>query len=437
MKTLFFILGVIILSTFLAATIINVPVDQPTIQEGINVAVVSDTVLVQPGTYLENINFNGKNITVASLFLTTQDTIYISQTIIDGDSIDCVVTFESGEDWTSVLTGFIITNGTAEHGAGILCYNSSPNLENITITGNSALFGGGIYCGQSNATIKNNQILNNSADYGGGIYCDNSSPSLENVTIINNSAISGGGVYCWSNSNPTLMNVTITGNYADWAGGGIYCHINSSPNLVNCILWNDTPQEIAGPTTVFYSDIQGEWPGTGNIDEDPLFVSPDDGDYHLQDTSPCIGAGIDEIEIDGTWYYAPEFDIEGNPRPDPAGSMPDMGAYENPYGEPQVGIDDNLFSIYKYRLNNYPNPFNPTTIIGYSIPQETDVVLKIYNIKGQLLKVLVNDFKNAGEHSAIWDGRDSNDNQISSGIYFYKLNVNGKTEVVKKCLLLK
>ncbi len=76
--SLIFVLSVV--STCLYSTIINVPADQPTIQEGIDAAVNADTVLVQPGTYVENINYNGKNITVASLFLTTQDTIFISGT---------------------------------------------------------------------------------------------------------------------------------------------------------------------------------------------------------------------------------------------------------------------------------------------------------------------------------------------------------------------
>ena len=74
MKTLFFIFIFIIVFTCMYATIINVPADQPTIQAGINIAVDTDTVLVQPGTYVENIYYNGKLITVASLFLTTKNT---------------------------------------------------------------------------------------------------------------------------------------------------------------------------------------------------------------------------------------------------------------------------------------------------------------------------------------------------------------------------
>ena len=95
----------------LSATTINVPADQATIQAGIDAAVDGDTVLVQPGTYVENINFSGKNIVVGSLYLTTQDTSYISQTVIDGNQSGSVVTFESGENSSSKLSGFTIQNG--------------------------------------------------------------------------------------------------------------------------------------------------------------------------------------------------------------------------------------------------------------------------------------------------------------------------------------
>ena len=88
-------------------------------------------------------------------------------------------------------------------------------------------------------------------------------------------------------------------------------------------------------------------------------------------------------------------------------------------------------------LSNYPNPFNPTTTINYSLKENSKVSLNIYNIKGQKVKQLVSDHLPSGQHSVVWDGNDDNGSQVSSGIYFYKLNVNGKTEPVKKCLLLK
>jgi len=131
------------------ATIINIPAEQSTIQAGINAASNGDTVLVQPGTYVENIDYNGKNITVASLFHTTQDTSYISNTIIDGNQNGRVVEFENGEDSTAVLAGFKIQNGYASSGGGIYCSSSSPSLDNVMITGYCASSGCGIYCSSS------------------------------------------------------------------------------------------------------------------------------------------------------------------------------------------------------------------------------------------------------------------------------------------------
>ena len=78
------------------------------------------------------------------------------------------------------------------------------------------------------------------------------------------------------------------------------------------------------------------------IDADPQFVGSND--YHLQNTSPCIGAGIDSILVGSTMYYCPSTDFEGNPRPNPLGTMPDIGAYENPLGNP-VGVRRKSISI--------------------------------------------------------------------------------------------
>lgn len=124
------------------AETINIPADQPTIQAGIDAATNGDTVLVQPGTWVENINFSGKNIVLASLFLTTSDTSYISQTAIDGNHTSSVITFENGEDSTAVLMGFTIQNGEAKLGAGILCNNSHPKLDNLIISNNYLLLTG-------------------------------------------------------------------------------------------------------------------------------------------------------------------------------------------------------------------------------------------------------------------------------------------------------
>jgi hypothetical protein len=162
MKYLYAIFASLLLALSLQAEIIHVPADQPTIQAGINTAVDGDTVLVADGTYIENINYLGKAITVASHYLMDSDTAHISNTVIDGSqppnpNEGSVVTFNSGEDTTSVLSGFTITGGVGS-------YYAFWDLQ----------VGGGIWI-EGGATITHNYIINNSVQHsirytvGGGI----------------------------------------------------------------------------------------------------------------------------------------------------------------------------------------------------------------------------------------------------------------------------
>ncbi len=231
MKSILTITLLLLFSGIAPAATINVPSDQPTIQAGIDAASDADTVLVQPGTYVENINFDGKNIVVGSLFITSQDTTYISQTVIDGNQSGSVVTFENRENSTAVLSGFMIINGLTGSGGGISCSRSSPSLIYLTISNNTAeRHGGGIYFYQSNSHIKNVTISGNLANLGGGIYYVVSSyPSLENVTITGNTANSdGGGIHCYNQSHPSMVNVTISRNTTEGDGGGIYFYQSNS-----------------------------------------------------------------------------------------------------------------------------------------------------------------------------------------------------------------
>ena len=172
-----------------------------TIQEGINAAVNGDTVLVYPGTYYENINYNGKNITVTSKCLTTGNNSYIDSTIIDGNQNGSVVTFNSSEDSTAVLCGFTIQNGSGTMdlynslcGGGVLCKNSQPSIINCSIKDNKADMGAGIFCRSADIAIKNSIIKNN---IGYGIYCWQSNIVLSNNMICYNHSYFGGGGICF------------------------------------------------------------------------------------------------------------------------------------------------------------------------------------------------------------------------------------------------
>ncbi len=100
-----------------------------------------------------------------------------------------------------------------------------------------------------------------------------------------------------------------------------------------------------------------------------------------------------------------------------------------------VNITDPL-EVQPFSSRNYPNPFNPTTTIAFEIPSTSDVSLKIYNIKGQLVKELINGRLTPGSYKTEWDGKDQTGNQAASGVYFYRLMTSGKC-ITSKMLLLK
>lgn len=85
---------------------------------------------------------------------------------------------------------------------------------------------------------------------------------------------------------------------------------------------------------------------------------------------------------------------------------------------------------------NYPNPFNPETTISFDLPKDSKVRLEVYNIKGQKVKTLTNEKLNAGNHRVVWNGRNANNKQVASGIYFYRL-ITDKKKLTKKMILMK
>ena len=185
-----------------------------TIQFAITKSQSADTVLVNPGTYTENINFLGKDIIVASKTLTTGNKSYVASTIIDGSSDDeSVVTFKNNETLAAMLLGFTIQNGRGSRHAtssGVPLYGNTKN-------------GGGIFLHKSSPRLKHLLVKNNKStiDYGGGIFFgDNSDASLEYSTIYDNQANTlGGGIALWTNADVKFDSVLIKGNTSNKGGG--------------------------------------------------------------------------------------------------------------------------------------------------------------------------------------------------------------------------
>jgi outer membrane protein assembly factor BamB len=286
--------------------VIHVPEDYATIQEAIGAAEDFDTVSVGPGTYTENIDFLGKAITVES-------SGGASATVIDGNHTgsDPVVSFQNGEGLNAVLKGFTLTNGYASAGGGIYCNGASPTIKNNLILFNEASNdGGGIYVIHAVPLISNNRMEGCEATEGAGIHLQESDATIINNVLIDNLAHVNGGGICCIDCSPTLTNNTLYGNDAMVLGGGILCDSTSHPNLTNTILWHNsapTDPQISGDPTVVSCNVEGGWTGTGNIDEDPLFVNAGGGDLLITWLSPCVNRGANQ--------EAPPQDMDGDSRP--------------------------------------------------------------------------------------------------------------------------
>ncbi len=284
---------------------IYVPDDYSTIQAAIDAASNGDTVIVRDGTWTgvgnRNLSMEGKAITLRSLNGP-------EACIIDCENEDIGFTIDNEEDESTIIQGFTVQNGFTEvgSGGGMKMYDVSVIVTNCVIQNNSAYSAGGISIIEGAPVISNCKIRNNTtqSDYsvGGGIGISSSDVTLINCLITGNTAKDGGGVGI-SGGYPTaeILNCTIYGNTAH-RGAGIYttsCDLTLRDSIVTGNLEGKNLQTITGSQDVTYSDIEqasGVYPGTGNINVDPIFTTGLEGEYYLDFLSPCFDAGSDAPE---------------------------------------------------------------------------------------------------------------------------------------------
>lgn len=221
-----------------------------------------------------------------------------------------------------------LSSNIAESGAGLFIENASPRISDTIFSKNgntSTITGGGIALLNSGASITGCTLTGNKSGWGAGMAIYTSSVVVTNCQLTQNVASysegggSGGGLYFYKSSAAAINSCTVSGNSGAITGGGATFE-DSTPAITNSIFWGDTPNEFYNYDTtapvVSYSDVQGGFAGTGNINANPLFVGS--GNYHLTSTSPCINTG--------TATGAPGTDIDKHARPQ--GSAFDMGADE-------------------------------------------------------------------------------------------------------------
>jgi len=232
-----------------------------------------------------------------------------------GGGVACDSSALTGSGGSPTVRACMITDNKADCGGGLRFLGGAILLEDCRVTKNSAQNGGGIAikAGQNTSgLISNCRIANNLANTGGGVKIDSAfTPAtieVKQCVIVANAASSGGGASI--KGNHEFRNCTFWGNRSVSAGGAVRMTIASTPSFVNCILWNDSPDELnasASPLVTF-CDVEGGFPGTGNLNLPPAFADAGIGDFHLTWASPCRNQGNSSAP------GLPATDFEGDPR---------------------------------------------------------------------------------------------------------------------------
>jgi predicted outer membrane repeat protein len=284
---------------------------------------------------------------------------------VDGGNpslIDC--TFEKNVAGTQGGAVFVFNNGpialrnltfiqnTALYydagGAGAVYLEGGTYvIDNCRFIENKTLrLGGAVWLRDAYAVVTDCTFAGNSARYGGALGVTSESHADVSNCLFTRNRISGSerlAAALWvgngvgNPSSATVINCTFSQNTGPTGSGALGVTQTSTATAANCVFWDNTPAGIAltesGAILVSYSDVQGGWSGTGNINADPLFADPNAGNYRLGAGSPGIDAGDNTAVPGGVWY-----DLDGNRRfidsPLTADtgvgppSVVDMGCYE-------------------------------------------------------------------------------------------------------------
>ncbi len=328
--------------------------------------------------------------------------------------------------YNSSISENSIDSASYAKGAGVNIEAGTAVFKNVKINNNNIHIsgynhGGGLFAVHSNLKLINVEIsgnimgANGTYYHGGGVWIGSTDVKLTNVLIANNimgengNFYHGGGIYI--NNSDTIkriefINVTIAENKSLdtnqlFKGGAIYTNVSDSFFIVNSIIHteeNQNPLICAVDTlNITYSNIQGGYPGTGNIDIASGFVSL--SDFHLKTNSPCVNIG--------TLVNAPNYDLDNNLRPLPVLSNPDMGCYE---------VDQTLgISFIKNQddaIKCFPNPVNDILFIEFDNSQHYSIAsIEIYNGIGTFVKEV--DFKSSESNIYVGD--------LENGLYIIKV----------------
>jgi parallel beta-helix repeat protein len=335
----------------------------------------------------------------------------------------------------SIISYNSINGVSAGSGGGIIVKSAAPTFTNCYITDNIAKgAGGGIYLEEATSTISQCTITGNQTTGaygpGGGVYLAYSYVTLEGCLIARNTVLGtqsfpllsdGGGVRVLGLGGPdelTIRSCTIVANAAAIGLGGGVSNNGCFPVIEKSIIANSTSGAAlycddvpSGAFTVSCTDLYGNAGGNAicgtnagnNFSLNPLFCDPVNNQFHLQGGSPCL------------------------PGAHPNGPAACGGSLIGAFGpncapldvaEPDAGLS----------LQTRPNPFHGSTEIRFDLPRAGHVGVMVYDAVGRELRSLVEGAMAAGPHTVTWDGADGAGRRVPSGVYFYRLSIDGRTE---------
>ncbi len=300
-------------------------------------------------------------------------------------------------------------------GGAVLCQDAWPVFADCRFEYLRAVHGGAVFCGEGAGPTFISCVFrhNRAAAVGGALTAFRySNPTLQDCLVVDNAAGHLGGAFNLArNVELTLQNCTVAANGSE--GPALSCWADAFVTATGCIIsdagvWSG---DYSGLIAAHCSDIHStDGPvalapqASGNLALDPLFCGNMAGDhkYDLAEASPCTP--------------------EASPGCGGMGSRPvgcGLSSIDDPpSSQPTIPLQTRL-------RETYPNPFNPSTTIKYGLADEGPVSLTVYNLAGRLVRVLVQESLAAGQHQAVWRGRDAQGRVVAAGVYFVRLKAAG------------
>jgi len=369
------------------------------IQDALDFVIDGDTVEVLPGIYSgpgnRNLSFHGKNVRLRGI--KGPDV-----TVIDCGGAGRGFVLTDGEGRDALIEGFTVANGRApgsgcaeEAGGGIYLNGASPTIRNVALKSNSSPGAAGGMCCLNHASplLERCTFRENQAAFRGGAVTsrDGSVPEFVNCTLALNAAPECGGIFC-SASSPLLTDTII---YGSPDGGAVACEQGAAPVLTCCCIYGNAGGDA----------LPGSCSTDGMLFADPLFCDVARGALQLQECSPCIGAGVSGRHI---------------------GAFPARCAC----------LTTEQLSI-KFRLHAArPSPFTHSTMLQLDVPPSTGhVTLAVYNVRGQLVRTLVDGALPQGPREFVWNGMDDSGRPVSAGAYFARCESDAGSDTRKLVLM--